>query len=59
MENDHDVMPVVIKTYLTQNNIETLRAKEQQMKAATLLKDKDYDLACSAAYKGQCEAAII
>lgn len=37
----------------------TLRAKEQQMKAATLLKDKDYDLACSAAYKGQCEAAII
>jgi len=35
----------------------TLRAKEQQMEAATLLKDKDYDcittgFACSTAYKG-------
>lgn len=42
----------------------TLRAKEQQMKAATLLKDKDYDcittgFACSAAYERQCQAAII
>lgn len=41
----------------------TLRAKEQQLKVATLLKDKDYDciavFSCSAADKGQCQAAVI
>lgn len=41
-----------------------LRAKEQQIKAATLLKDKDCNCitagcACSAAYKGQHQAADI
>lgn len=42
----------------------TPRAKEQQLKVATLLKDKDYDcittvFVCSTAYKGQCQAAVI